>query len=265
MFRYHWQNLDDDRVGNHIGTGILAGRAWLNWYGKREYGARIAWYFGNRSNHCGAGITVLSDDSDCGFHICIPYLFSIYIAAILLPAKLVHKYFKTATYGYDLDFSIHDQKMWINLFRDDLAGWGNEPWWKSRMIILCPVDWLLGHDKYSTRDMDHICVEVAMPEKTYKGVVKIFESTWKRPRWPFKTRLVRTDLKLEEGIPVPGKGENSWDCGENCVYSQTSHSKTAAEAIASMIESALKTREKYGGLNWKPSGKVFVNRSYGRT
>ena len=55
-----------------------------------------------------------------------------------------------------------------------------------------------------------------------------------------------------EQIPVPGKGENSWDCGEDATFSLSCPSTTISEAIGEMVKSCMRTRERYAGLDFKP-------------
>lgn len=64
---------------------------------------------------------------------------------------------------------------------------------------------------------------------------------------------------IECPIPVEGKGENSWDCGENARYSSSFPAKNDNHNIKNCSEAALyfeqdinKDRIRYGGKNWIP-------------
>lgn len=90
--------------------------------------------------------------------------------------------------------------------------------------------------------------------------MELFESTWKRARW-FTHKNVRASVDIPAGIPHPGKGENSWDCGEDRTYGLTTKADTVEKAIAAVVESSLRDRRRYGGDNWTPSEKKKRRRS----
>lgn len=53
-------------------------------------------------------------------------------------------------------------------------------------------------------------------------------------------------------VPFPGKGENSWDCGEDAIMGAGADEPTPEAAVASVVKSALRNRRRYGGEGWKP-------------
>lgn len=116
------------------------------------------------------------------------------------------------------------------------------------------ADVIFGRHKYAEGSRTHYRISVPMPERTYTGDCFISEDTWKRPRWPFTERLRRAkiDMDKDNQIPVPGKGENAWDCGEDAIYGLTTEARDVKDAIAKIADSATRTRLKYGGQNWKP-------------
>lgn len=91
-----------------------------------------------------------------------------------------------------------------------------------------------------------------MPEATYYGEVEQFTSTWRRPRAWWKTIQKRAEIKIESGIPIPGKGENSWDCDQDAIYSLTTTASNLEEVIACLKENVMETRDRYGGAHWAP-------------
>lgn len=266
--RWHWQNLDEEK-GIEVGSGFFHGRAWFNIGKAFGPSARIEWTFLHRARHFGATLTTFGDEEDIGFNLGITYLFGISFHIKIFPYKwdrVIGLGKQRATYGYDTGFSIFGDAIWFKWWRDDVGqGWSNkDSLWKRKEFNFNPADFFLGHEKHSSRDINKTPVVVSMPEKNYEGSVRLFESTWKRPRWLFSRRIIRTELELKEGIPHPGKGENSWDCGEDCTYGMTAPCNTVYEAIAQMVESVMRNRQRYGGsVNWKPSGKVYVNPSFG--
>lgn len=55
---------------------------------------------------------------------------------------------------------------------------------------------------------------------------------------------------MQQGIPFPGKGENSWDCGDDAYYGFGG--ATIESAVADIIADTLKRR----GNNWRPSEAI---------
>jgi hypothetical protein len=148
----------------------------------------------------------------------------------------------------------HNGGLWWSLWHPTMEWSSETPKWRHGHFD--PTDWLLGRHVYSSSDISTEPVEVPMPEKTYAGTVRMFESTWKRPRWPFVRRMVRADIEVKGGIPHPGKGENSWDCDDDATYSLTCQATTPEAAVAKMVESVLRDRRRYGGRNWRPQERA---------
>lgn len=118
----------------------------------------------------------------------------------------------------------------------------------------------------SSRTLATEIVGVPMPEGVYKARVELRETTWKRPRWPWPHKDRSYHLTVlsrptpdgpriehdEHGnqkpgyIPVPGKGESSWDCGPDGIFSQIGPGRTVEDAVRSVRESALRKRRDRG-------------------
>lgn len=148
--------------------------------------------------------------------------------------------------GYETSLSIRDKYINLQFFYDegiagDLSGF-------SKMINVPRV--LFGQDKYTTRDISITSAFVDLPEGKYPVTVRIFESTWKRTRWPWPTRMIRADVEpvdQEHGIPShAGKGENSWDQDDDALFGMTCQAKTVEEAVEAVEQSILRDRARYG-------------------
>jgi hypothetical protein len=62
----------------------------------------------------------------------------------------------------------------------------------------------------------------------------------------FKPTVHRSfSLDIVGGIPVEGKGENSWDCGMDGVFGTSG--KTVEDAVANCVRSVTRMRNQYGG------------------
>jgi hypothetical protein len=108
-------------------------------------------------------------------------------------------------------------------------------------------------------------VELALPEGVYVGTVSFRRERLHRPRW----RTYRDDIigewDSEHWLVFPGKGENSWDCGDDgfkeysvtirpYVHEESLHVdiEDVALVVSKTIAGVLRQRGRYGGLNWKP-------------
>lgn len=261
---FHWQNLNDKKHGR-AGSPLRYGRAWWRLGGRSAVNWEWTLF---HSSSCRIGITV-GGSEEFGFHWCLalPWLFSFYLtvagfrpvvwlARLLLPKMAADGTQHRMLHGYpderEIRFSIHDWSIWWSVWRNPMAGWSRAvPRWRDGNFH--PLDVLLGKVDYSTRVLKSTPAMVPMPEGSYAATVELFESTWKRPRW-FATRMVRADVKLEKGIPFPGKGENSYDCGEDALHGLTTKADTIEEAIAETVQSALRSRRRYGGsIDWRPA------------
>jgi len=103
-----------------------------------------------------------------------------------------------------------------------------------------PLDILLGRDAYSERDLREERVDVVMPEGKYPATVRVYESTWRRPRWPWVRRMVRTEITPDTPIPHGSK----W--GNDATYNLSSPAATAAEAAQRLADAVMRYRRRYG-------------------
>jgi len=123
-----------------------------------------------------------------------------------------------------------------------------------------PIDFIFGRTTYSEIPISDHKVEIPMPEAVYPATVRLVEAQWRRPRWPFVWyRVRRAEVTPDKGIPFPGKGENSWDCGEDATYSLTCVASTVEESIGKMVESVMRSRLRHGGPKWRPSEASISN------
>lgn len=130
-----------------------------------------------------------------------------------------------------------------------------DPWWRHGTITKTTI---LGRQHHDTVEGDSGDTVVPMPEGPYPAswVEKI--STISYVRFPGtlidKVRGRRTrryvDLRIEHGIPVEGKGENSWDCGMDGVFG--TGGDTVKEAVGSCVRAVLRDRQRYGGPHHLP-------------
>lgn len=244
---FDWQNLTDRKRMEHYEGSILQhGRAWLR-LGHCNRGVIFRWEWLFWTLRFNLGVTVGNDENDLTFSIGLPGFQFYWSIDGIWPRK-----WKSYGFGRDTSIRIFDWALWINIWRDDSTWSSHAKWWRQRAFTFRPIDFLLGGDKASHRDLEERDVQIAMLEKTYDINVKIQEWTWKRPRWPFAKKLLRAHVEPKEPVPVPGKGTAEWNCGQDAIYSSTFTASTIDEAVATFTARLLETRGKYGGQNWKP-------------
>lgn len=131
------------------------------------------------------------------------------------------------------------------------------PGWEWRLRPRL-TDRILGRVQFTTDKGEPRPIVIDMPEGEYQATIREVAITHKRPRSPRAQRFQRWDIDIPQGLPVPGKGENSWDCGEDAIYGSSfpQDGLNVAEAIAYIQADALRTRARYGGANWRPKAKA---------
>ena len=233
-FFWHWQNLKEDSP-----TAWLHGRAWLH---KRPRGV-------------------------IGFEWCLPGKFGMSITVgghhqllftlqLLLFSFYLHidefKRLRWCDYGEQREIGFHwfmwslNWRIWTN--PDEWHS--TTPKWRDGHFNI--PDFLFGRYKYTKVDQEPILVTIPMPEGNYQGTVTFFSQTWQRKRFPYTKQRTGAEVDIEGGIPIPGKGENAWDCDDSAFLSIGTSASTVEEAVQHAIETVNKRRERYGGKNWLP-------------
>jgi hypothetical protein len=141
--------------------------------------------------------------------------------------------------------AIHGGAFWWDLWNDEFESRSTDPWWTRGCFHF--KDGLLGGTSYSDEILETRDVVIPMPEKAYSATAKLKLSRWRRPLWPWPAEMLRVEIDCPEGIPVPGKGENSWDCGDDATYGITCAAPTIEGAIGQLVASTLRTRQKRSG------------------
>lgn len=123
-------------------------------------------------------------------------------------------------------------------------GWDRrDPWWKHALRIPV-VDWLLGKVRYESVAEAPVEVFVPMPEGCYRAIATPSTRTWRRRSyWPMR-RVRDVSIEIPGGIPFSGKGENSWDCGDDGLFGLGGDN--IEDAIANCVRSVLRSRRRHG-------------------
>lgn len=245
--RLNSQNLCD-LSGGRKGPMWRAGRAWL-WLRDDERGNNpkigVEWRLGRWAFGASLGINERYGDDDLTLALNLPGI-SLYLS----PDRVLPSWVPRPNEPHSTGFYVREGGLWWNVWQNDFEYRSDTPRWRHGHFD--PVDWLLGRSEFSRRLLHSTETVVPMPERSYPATVKMEEHTWTRPRWPWSRRLLRADISVEGGIPVPGKGENSYDCGQDAVYALTTRASTVPEAVAKLVRSCLERRARYGGPDWRP-------------
>lgn len=243
-----WGYSFNENKGAHDqvrGSKWWAGRAFLHVDRKQDQRwmqFRSEWGFGSRARHTGLYFRLQDVEVEFVFFIGIAHLFSLWFSIEPPPALRKRLYRVDRRIG----FRIFDGALWID-------GWVPENEWRrgDRRWTIRPADLLFGKEHYKKHPLGTHRATVFMPEGDYLATVELFESEWKRPRG-WARRIQRATITPDTPIPIPGKGENSWDIDDDAIHSSTMPARTVADAVAGLYASVMNTRERHGGKNWMP-------------
>jgi len=247
---YHSQNLNEDKSGEIKGSIIRHGRAWLSFGPKERFEIAWEWLFFSKwffmeFEYGGY------DNEDFGFKFGF-LIFKLYVHINgILPKKMKNYHWPRST-----GFNIYDWCIIVNVWNDDSVWSRDQPWWNEIRIDFKKIpDFIFGRVVRTEELIKTEKVSVPMPESHYDGEVKVTRVIRKRTRWFWKKVRIESWIDIKGGIPVPGKGEDSWNCGEDSITGTGSRDGTVEGAISQIIHSALRTRVRYGGKDWRPEPK----------
>lgn len=157
--------------------------------------------------------------------------------------------------AYDKRFGVSLREGWVswNLGYSQHHWCREMPRWRNGSFDV--LGFLFGDtEHFETTIKGPVNVQFPMPERSYKGSVELRRETWKRPRLLWRSHeVVRAHIETDKDpIPHPGKGDSSWDCGEDATYGLTCPADSVSDAIGKMVGSVMRDRERYGSLDWCP-------------
>lgn len=225
---------------------------------RERRGIRAWWHVGDRS--CVAvefcwlsprfGITVGTDDEGWNLSVRIPPL-ALYVSfeGFGLWRPMVKHVF---TWDNNREVWLPDRResdFYVSDWRVQFTPWGRwgewracDPWW-IRGVSIDIKKLILGRITYEAEALALVPCHVPMPEGNYSAVAKVQRVTRGRTRWFKRTGKVVT-LDIPKGIPHAGKGENSWDCGDDGLFGISGDS--VDDAIRRAQESVTESRRRHG-------------------
>jgi hypothetical protein len=144
-------------------------------------------------------------------------------------------------------FYWHEWGLWFSPWHNDWESSWDDPWWRKMYHFNFP-DFFLGKAAYSKMEGESFDnVTIPMPEGNFKAKMTFETCTWKRPLWSAKVRKY-THIELEKAPSFPGKGENSWDCGDDGIYGMSTEGHSLPKAIGGYVQAVMEYRERRKGL-----------------
>ncbi len=234
-FHFHWQSLAD-RPGQ---WKYAHGRCWLAIF---SYFFRFEWTLW--SNHLHAYTEVGGDEDQLQVSLAIPP-FAFWLAMQVPWKSWIRRWVPERTRTMKL--SMFEWSISLVLWERDGEWRRADPWW-IRGASLDLKDFFLGKSKYtSTETAPQQRIRVGLDNRTYEGTAKFERATWKRPWWFTLTRdSVWINMDQGHGLPHAGKGENSYDCGDDALCGFGVNGTCVEAAIQHGIETVMEYREKYG-------------------
>lgn len=260
----HWQNLNEKR-GDTLGPPY-EGRCWFRLNHSSDYAKTkkrprrpetfmLSWHLWRPHKLLGAGIEAHpGSDSDILLNANLwPVSFWLGVEGV---GHLFNDWWmKRYRYsGREVGFSLsYDKDGALPSLHLRFDGWVDNMEWDSRT-----PKWR----HFSTDIFDHVfgptkhmeallvpkkAVKIPMPEGSYDGTFELKERRISRKYWPLTETFTTAHVEVDVGIPHEGKGENSWDCGEDATYGLSCPATGEADAISKVVKSVLESRRKYNG------------------
>lgn len=161
--------------------------------------------------------------------------------SLLLFTLYVSREFHRCFEERELGLIWHDGVAWLKLWCD--GDWHRDRPWHRNTIAFHVQDWFMGKPRYQEEKGEPVEVLIPMPEGCYRATATPSKRTW---TWRFGFTKVRDEwsIDIDGGIPFSGKGENSWDCGDDGLYG--TGGDTLEEAIGNCVAYVLKRRHRHG-------------------
>lgn len=271
--RQHWERVIDARnrlhglVDGKFGPLWQHGRAWFYVFASEEACKEwtndhaeigVSWSLLHRQPSLGFSLDKGGDSGgELTFSLRVPR------AGVYLSVELPRHWRKRFGLGgyeeREIGVRFHDGTLWFSLWNDphdcDYRAPFSDPRSRSRQPVLHLTDLIFGKAKHHTEDLERFEGTLNL-DAGYPITARRFVSEWRRSRWPLPRRVMRVEIEIPGGIPIPGKGENGWDCEDDAIYGRTAPATTIEEAARKLVADVEQTRRKRGGRGWTPHAKA---------
>lgn len=238
---------EKQRYGSIFHEGRLTFRT-PKWFERARW-VRVSWSSFKKFKSAHYDVTFGDGDSgrDLQFCFTIPFVTTVWLT--------IENCFKKQLFEHDFDrgddreigIAFHGGAMWWKIWVGTMASWSRDyPWCKKwRQGNINFLDTLLGRNQVEWEVMEKALVAIPMPEGVYHGEATVKKRIDKRPRW-FAKVSYDTWIDVPKGIPFQGKGENSWDCGDDGIFGTGVTGRSIPDAIGHYVAAVLSNRVKYG-------------------
>lgn len=255
-FGYHSQNIAKEDAKDYAKAGKPYKGSWVSWRcWWKVLGKPFRLELHSKFGFSGK-IEFDWEDHEITFHIA-PLFFSLYFTI----GKVLKGDWRRGR--REFGFNLHEEFFWITIWTNPHEWNSSDPWWQH--ITIHWKDILFGKLVYTSTPIRKEQTTLCLPEANYPINIEFSRCTWVRPRRIFgNVDQIQADMKCEKGIPVPGKGENSWDCGDDATYSLWCQvpTGTTAEALGKLLETIVDKRRRHGsGINMYAPNKLEGARS----
>lgn len=274
--RWWWYSINDNRrlisrgVEEYTGSILRHGRWYLYYFGTTLL--KLSWsFFGGRvlgglRDWLTADVMVsFNDDEDRGvtLHLSLSRLFSVWVTVALprrwLSPWMIHDRVFGVRLGYigDIAWVLIAHAAWAEdcgmtgFYRrqkprkyTDAQLW---PGWEIKIRWPRVLDWIFGRSKHEVRIVAETPVRFQMDGREVEATVRVEARENRRPRWPWAYRKsIGSWIEVPKPPQFAGKGENSWDCGDDGIYGMGSRETSPAAVVGDYIKAVLESRERYG-------------------
>lgn len=236
--------------------------AWYLYFFRQTY--HLEWHLFAR--HCGLRLSFADfaiSDHAVQLHFGIPFVLSVWLQdkSAKWPRRLPGVRWDSSNANFDsgsreFSISFHHASLWWMIWahcdkhRDT---WRNSSFNFSRLIF---GDFDFEETVLNESPLEDWDIEsVILPEGRYHASCKHIRRVWRWPRWYRAVEDTFFKIEVERGVPIPGKGENSWDQGDDAIYAITLSAddiKTRYGALSAFADRVLSARCKYANLDWQP-------------
>lgn len=253
--RGHWSH-------HRLKEGPRYWRAWwTRWSGEGDDvtevgGFSFEGYFWRKGLGLGFYVS-MEDEWSVKAHVGLGRLVQVWVGAERWP--LVRRLTKALLPVHGDGYSFRDPRWWKVSLDDGLLSWnfwasdpmggygprGRPPRHREGMFNI--KRWVYGSSRYSEEFLESGVIPVVLPEGVYAANYRLVRRTDAWPRLKRPKTMLRGDIEIPGGVYVPGKGENSYDCGDDAKFSMSCPASTAAELVGEFVKSVYATRLRYDG------------------
>lgn len=253
---------------HHLGPFWRSGRLFIHFpylpklWGETDHGRttdlRFSWSLGRGIVKAGASVGLWGGESndDASASVTVPGL-SLWLTLERWAGKRWwnrRSYFDSQrevsfmVFADEVDMRVH-WRVWANPF-----SWSNKiPRWRDGSWSI--TDFFLGKMRPEREILSTHRFDIPMPEGTYPATIQLGVWHRRRARW-FTEHIYTAEITPDAPVSKPGKGENSWDQGDDATFSMSTPARTVEEAVANFIHDTLRTRIRRGWRNGMPPGRV---------